>query len=54
MIVKFGLNKAESKMGQNVFVVGNKGFIGNWDPSKAHKLSTNKGIYPRWESKTGV
>ena len=48
MQVQFKIQKADTKPGQNVFVVGNKPQLGNWDNKKAHKLSTEKGTYPAW------
>jgi alpha-amylase len=54
MQLRFKLGKAESKHGQNVYVVGNRSCIGAWDPKKAHKLSTRKDIYPAWESKVNI
>jgi len=43
MQVKFKINKAETKMGQNLFVVGSRSIVGKWDPKNAHKLTTKAG-----------
>lgn len=43
--------KSQTKLGQNVFIIGNIPELGDWNPSKAFRLSTNKNIYPEWKSK---
>lgn len=54
MQLRFKINKAETKMGQSLFVVGNRSFIGKWDSKLAHKMSTNGKLYPAWESKDTI
>ena len=44
--VSFAVN-ATTVTGQNIYVVGNSALIGNWDTSKAVKLSSNS--YPVWK-----
>jgi len=44
--VSFAVN-ATTVTGQNIYVVGNSAVIGNWDTSKAVKLSANS--YPVWK-----
>ena len=51
MQIKFKINKSETTPGQNVYVVGNKSQLGNWNIKQAHRLATKKGMYPKWESK---
>ena len=34
MQVSFQLNYAETKMGQNLFIIGNRDFFGMWDVSE--------------------
>ena len=54
MQVQFKIRKAETRPGQNVYVVGNKPQLGNWNNKQAHKLSTEKGMYPAWQSRAAM
>ena len=40
--------KYETKTGQNVYVLGNTKELGNWQPEKGLKLTTNIKTYPLW------
>lgn len=48
--VRFIVNNAYTAFGENVYLVGNKAEIGNWDPNKAIGAMYNKVItsYPTW------
>ena len=35
-------------------VVGNLGCLGSWKPDRAHKLNTDKNLYPKWKSQSSV
>jgi len=48
--VKFRLQKALTKPGQNVYLVGSAPALQMWNTSKAIKMTTNKETYPIWET----
>ena len=39
-----------TKLGEEVFIAGNIGELGAWNPHQAHKLYTSQKKYPEWES----
>ena len=54
MQVIFKIGKANTSMGQNVFVVGSAPAVASWKFQNAHRMSTKKGMYPAWESKAPI
>jgi trehalose 6-phosphate synthase/phosphatase len=45
--VKFKFSK-ETKLGENVHIVGSHESLGNWDPQKSLRLFTDPSTYPFW------
>ena len=54
MILNFTINRADTKVGENVFVVGNLQQLGGWDATKAVPLMTNRESYPQWFSNIDI
>ena len=48
MILNFTINRADTKVGENVFVVGNLPQLGSWNAKNAIPLYTNRESYPVW------
>jgi hypothetical protein len=50
--VKFRLQKALTKVGQNVYLVGSVPALKMWNASQGIKMTTNKETYPIWETES--
>eukprot|EP00347_Sterkiella_histriomuscorum_P002420 403368223 len=50
MQVRFRLKKAETRMGENLFIVGNIPSLSNWNARSALPMNTDKSRYPQWDS----
>ena len=49
-IMKTGKDKNRTKPGENIYIVGGVGELGNWDVNKSIGLNTNEEKFPKWES----
>ena len=50
MQATFKLKRAETKFGQNVYIVGNCPSLKAWNPNEALPLHTDATKYPMWTS----
>jgi hypothetical protein len=50
MKVSFKLNKALTKIGEIVCIVGNQENLGSWNPASSKHMETNELIQPAWIS----
>ena len=49
-IIKTGKKENKTEPGENIYIVGDVGELGNWDVNKSIRLTTNKEKFPKWES----
>jgi len=49
-IMKTEKDENKTKHGENIYIVGDVGELGNWDVNKSIGLTTNKEKFPKWES----
>ena len=54
MILNFTINKAETKPGENVYVVGNLPQLGNWKAPESLIMKTAADTYPEWSTLDGI
>merc|ERR1711988_1140848 len=40
----------QTSLGESLYVVGSHPALGEWDPSKGMRLTTNSSMYPKWAS----
>ena len=50
MKVSFKLNRANTSLGEQIFIVGSLTSIGLWNPQAALPLETNERLHPNWVS----
>lgn len=48
MLVQFKIMHAQTKMGENLVMVGNQNIGSNWDIKKALHFQTQPNQYPSW------
>ena len=48
--LKFQVECKETKLGEEVYIVGNSNELGNWNVNNSKKLSTDSNLFPLWES----
>ena len=48
--LKFQVECKETKLGEEVYIVGNSNELGNWNVNNSKKLSTDSKLFPLWES----
>ena len=54
MQATFKLKRADTKFGQNVYIVGNCPTLKTWNPNQALQLHTDATKYPEWTSQQPV
>ena len=50
MILNFTINRADTKVGETVFVIGNLPQLGAWQAINAVAMDTNRESYPTWST----